>query len=145
MKRHAIGRARTLLAALALIITPSLSVKAQSSPGDLSRPHAGLEGTTNCTKCHEVGAEISGAKCLTCHREIERTIAGGHGFHASTSSQKCVACHKEHLGRDARTVATARKDFDHARTGFALTGRHGSLQCGSEWSPSTHFSSSSSS
>ena len=32
---------------------------AQLSPGDLSKPHANLEGLENCTQCHDAGKKIS--------------------------------------------------------------------------------------
>ena len=102
---------------------------AQFSPGELSKPHSGLEGTTNCTRCHEVGSEISGKKCLDCHSEIEKAIASKHGFHAENSSRRCVSCHKEHLGRNAQTVNLDRATFNHSTTGFTLTGKHGALSC----------------
>lgn len=102
---------------------------AQFSPGDLSRPHAQLEGTQNCVKCHEVGKEISGAKCLSCHEEIARVVQARHGFHGSVPERKCRACHKEHLGRDVETMIFDRKVFDHATTGFALTGKHAAAAC----------------
>lgn len=104
---------------------------AQFSPGDLSKPHASLEGMQNCSKCHEVGSEISGRKCRDCHSEIDAAITGGHGLHAASSGSSCVACHKEHLGRDARTVQFEERSFDHARTGFVLTDKHASAACGS--------------
>lgn len=102
---------------------------AQFSPGDLSRPHMHLEGTNNCAQCHEVGKEITGAKCLTCHTEIKTVIGEKHGYHFASSAQKCIACHKEHLGRDARTMTLRETDFDHTSTGFSLSGKHMQAKC----------------
>lgn len=106
-----------------------VSVHAQFSPGELSRPHMKLEGINNCLKCHEQGKEITGTKCLDCHKEIQFSIASKRGYHFNVSSQKCVACHKEHLGRDAQTVIFNPKTFDHALTGFPRTGKHAAVNC----------------
>jgi hypothetical protein len=102
---------------------------AQFSPGELSRAHQNLEGTQNCTKCHDVGKEIIGTRCLGCHQEIVSQIESKHGFHFSSIGSACVKCHKEHLGLDARTTLFDEKSFDHRQTGFTLNGGHGSLAC----------------
>jgi hypothetical protein len=102
---------------------------AQFSPGELSRAHQNLEGMGNCSKCHEVGKEISGLKCLDCHAEITTAIRSGRGFHSSVSSQQCVACHKEHHGREAQMTLFDKNTFDHAKTGFPRTGKHAAIQC----------------
>jgi hypothetical protein len=103
---------------------------AQFSPGPLSAAHAALEGSTNCTKCHEVGKEIAGSKCLDCHTEIRAAIGRGSGYHAlNASRQSCVSCHKEHLGVSAKTYLFDPGTFDHDLTGFKLTGKHGTLDC----------------
>jgi len=114
---------------VAALLLGAITARAQFSPGELSRLHADLEGMTNCTKCHEIGSEISGAKCLSCHKEIRQAISSGHGYHAATSAQACVACHKEHLGRNARTVLSDQSTFDHRKTGFELSGKHSTLRC----------------
>ena len=114
---------------LLLTIVPGTDAMAQFSPGELSRAHSDLEGITNCVKCHEMGSEISGAKCLDCHTEIKKAASSGHGFHAAVSSQRCVQCHKEHLGLNAETVVISRNGFDHERTGFSLTGKHRNARC----------------
>ncbi len=106
-----------------------LPLSAQFSPGPLSRAHERLEGSTNCTTCHEVGREISGRKCLACHKEISASIEHQTGYHFRVASQECVACHKEHLGKDAKTMSFDERTFDHTLTGFALTGKHARLNC----------------
>ncbi|TAK61956.1 MAG: hypothetical protein EPO24_05385, partial [Bacteroidetes bacterium] len=94
---------RTMKLAIALRIVLSILITdvayAQFSPGELSRAHEQLEGTTNCTQCHEVGKEISGGKCLNCHLEIKQQLDLKRGFHFHTSTARCVTCHKEHLGK----------------------------------------------
>ena len=103
--------------------------RAQFSPGELSRAHAKLEGMSHCADCHEVGKEISGVKCLTCHTQIKKELDLKRGFHFAVSSNTCVTCHKEHLGRSAQITVFDRKSFDHAKTGFALTGKHATKGC----------------
>lgn len=104
-------------------------VRAQFTPGELSKAHEGLDGLQNCSQCHEIGTEIRGTKCLECHTEIRDVISKNHGFHARNSSRACVGCHKEHLGRGAETVKFDRDTFDHAQTGFTLQGKHAKTRC----------------
>ncbi len=101
----------------------------QFSPGDLSRAHQNLEGTSNCTQCHEVGNEISGKKCLACHSEIKSQLDKKSGFHFVNSSEQCISCHKEHLGKDSHTFSFDEKTFNHNKTGFTLTGKHEKVSC----------------
>lgn len=112
-----------------LILTSTTSSFSQFSPGELSRAHQTLEGTENCTRCHDVGKEISGAKCLGCHQEIQEQVTERHGFHFSHSSEACVVCHKDHLGKDAKTMQFDEEKFDHDQSGFHLTGKHSYLMC----------------
>lgn len=123
---------RTTRSALALALALTLATqcaRAQISPGELSRAHQNFEGVTNCSQCHESGSEISGAKCLTCHAEIRKQIDAKHGFHFETSRGTCISCHKEHLGKDSRITRFDETQFDHAKSGFALTGKHASTTC----------------
>ena len=101
----------------------------QFSPGELSRGHQKLEGLDNCSQCHEIGNEISGQKCLTCHVEIKSAIDARRGYHFAVSTKRCVTCHKDHLGRDVQTTVFDRRTFDHQTTSFALTGKHASIRC----------------
>jgi hypothetical protein len=102
---------------------------AQISPGPLSKAHSDLEGISNCTQCHESGQEISGTKCLSCHSEIKTQISSGHGFHFANSTSPCITCHKEHLGRDVKITRFDETQFDHSKTGFLLSGKHGTVKC----------------
>jgi hypothetical protein len=111
-----------------LSCAPQLSL-AQISPGELSKVHASLEGITNCSECHESGREISGAKCLACHSEIKKDIDARRGYHFLTSASTCISCHKDHLGKEAKITQFDQSQFDHAKAGFALVGKHGSLKC----------------
>jgi len=122
--------------ALRLFVVPLLLLagvgpaRGQFSPGPLSSAHAALEGSTNCTKCHDVGREIAGPKCLECHSEIRSAIDRKTGYHAVTAArQACVDCHKDHLGREAATYRFDPEKFDHDLTGFSLAGKHGTVRC----------------
>ncbi len=62
-----------LLPAVALLMAAiAVPAVAQLSPGDLARPHAGLEGMANCVSCHELGEGPSDRLCLDCHAEIDQ-------------------------------------------------------------------------
>jgi hypothetical protein len=115
-----------LLLAQAVWISPAM---AQFSPGELSKAHATLEGLNQCASCHEVGQQISGAKCLGCHVEIKHLLDARHGFHFANSLSGCVTCHKEHLGREAKITKFDSTSFDHTRTGFPLAGKHAHVRC----------------
>jgi hypothetical protein len=116
-----------LLSAFVLLCLQS--VRAQISPGELSSAHQQLEGITNCAQCHESGKEISGAKCLSCHKEIKAQIEARHGFHYASAGSTCISCHKEHLGRSAMITRFDSNQFDHSKTGFLLKGKHGQVKC----------------
>ena len=87
------GKITGLLLILMLLF---LSVTAQISPGDLSIPHANLEGISNCTKCHVLGNKVTNEKCLSCHTEIQTRMNLQRGYHASTDvkGKECLVCHK---------------------------------------------------
>ncbi len=106
-------------------------VGALISPGPLSKPHAQLEGLSNCQKCHERGQKVTPAKCLVCHDAVAQRVARKIGVHRNAAAD-CVTCHAEHAGVDGQVRPFDQKGFDHAGvTGFALTGRHAALalQC----------------
>jgi len=117
------------------IATYHIPLAAQFSPGELSRAHADLDGITKCTQCHEVGNAINGTKCLGCHDEIKYVLDHNKGFHALNSGKACVDCHKEHLGRNASTFRFEEDQFNHALSGFALSGKHQELSCKSCHTP----------
>ena len=119
---------RAILLISLLVFAPPI-VHAQISPGELSRAHQNLEGVTNCSQCHESGAEITGNKCLTCHAEIRKQIEARRGYHFAISASSCVTCHKEHLGRDSKITRFDPSSFDHSKSGFALAGKHALLRC----------------
>ena len=121
-----------VLAMLATILF-ARAAAAQISPGPLARPHATLEGATQCTRCHPVGRKdaMDGA-CLACHREITRLLGQRRGLHATEGRVRCASCHPDHAGAGFDLVSwspdsTAR--FDHRRAGWALEGAHDKAKC----------------
>ena len=119
------------LLTLGLLILFISGAAAQISPGDLSKAHAGLDGVSNCTKCHTVGNKVTREKCLSCHKEIQSNIAANKGYHASAevTGKQCTACHNEHHGRNFQLVRFDKKSFVHSKTGFELKGAHAKQDC----------------
>ncbi len=124
-------RSVKLLFILFLITFLKLTVSGQISPGDLTEPHAHLEGISNCTKCHELGEKVSPEKCLACHKEIKSRIDQRKGFHASAKVDKksCFVCHGDHHGRKYDIVHLDKEKFDHSATGYILEGKHKEKKC----------------
>ncbi len=136
MTRHAIA-ARIpfllLLGTLASGLGPGRAF-AQVSPGPLSSAHASLEGTSNCLQCHGPRGSKAGMdeKCLACHKEVAWMRGAKRGFHATVADRNCASCHPDHGGRDFALVAWdggSPEKFDHRRAGFALEGKHATLEC----------------
>jgi len=119
----------TCLVVVALVIAGFQTSLAQISPGELSSAHAQLEGISNCTKCHELGKDVSNAKCLSCHAEIRSRMANQTGYHAHLVKNQCVECHKEHNGKDFQLVRFDSRSLDHATVGFSLEGKHRRIEC----------------
>ncbi len=114
---------------VALFLTCGAGATAQISPGDLSAPHASLEGMGNCTSCHALGKEVSNDKCLGCHTELRSRVTSRKGYHATLTGRQCADCHNEHHGRGFTLVRFDRKNFNHGETGYVLEGKHRSLEC----------------
>ncbi len=113
------------------MVTLSSKLLGQISPGDLSSLHSHLEGMSNCTKCHHIGSQVRNNECLACHSEISQLQKENKGFHSSSDvrNKNCVQCHSEHHGRNFRIVNINPKTFDHSKTSFQLTGKHGKIDC----------------
>ncbi|MCC6550110.1 MAG: cytochrome C [Ignavibacteriaceae bacterium] len=109
----------------------SVRVAGQISPGELTKAHAGLEGMSNCTKCHVLGEQVYNSKCLDCHTEVKSLMNAGRGYHASSEvkGKNCWSCHSEHHGREFQIVRFDEKKFNHEKTGFQLTGTHAKAEC----------------
>ncbi|MCU0377332.1 MAG: cytochrome C [Bacteroidales bacterium] len=108
-------------------------LEAQLSPGDLSDPHAHLEGISNCTQCHELGNKVSDARCLACHTEIKTRISAGKGYHSSAAvkGKACFTCHSEHNGKSFNLIRLDISSFEHSATGYTLSGSHAVQECSS--------------
>lgn len=105
---------------------------AQISPGPLAAPHASLEGTLKCGNCHGGRKEQTTTLCLQCHKEVAWLIQQGRGFHAQVREQRCESCHPEHAGRSFSLISWpggSERQFDHAKAGWPLEGKHQSTEC----------------
>jgi hypothetical protein len=127
---------RGLLLCALLIAWCGSSTNAQISPGPLSKAHESMTGTTQCASCHLFGAKTPTFKCLDCHKEIAKTLAEKHGYHASLQMQNpqgrdCVRCHLEHNGRNFGLIhwELPFRQFDHRLTGYVLDGGHVRVDC----------------
>jgi len=123
---------RLILFLMVWLGAASLSVRAQISPGPLSRAHESLSGPTQCTSCHVVGKGAAEMKCQECHKEIAAEISAGRGLHSRFANKEhCAACHSEHNGRDFPLIRwqPSLKGFDHSQTGYPLEGKHAGLDC----------------
>src|SRR5512136_477351 len=123
-----------LLAVLALPAHGNL--QAQISPGPLSKAHESLSGVGQCTSCHRFATAGGGLKCLDCHTEINQRLTANQGFHAAVvkrdnPNKDCVRCHSEHNGKDFQLIRwePSQKAFDHKKTGYALEGKHATVEC----------------
>ncbi|MCF8301720.1 MAG: cytochrome C [Bacteroidales bacterium] len=110
----------------------TLTGLAQLSPGKLVEAHAHLEGLSNCTKCHTLGAKITNKKCLDCHTLLKNRIDQKLGYHASEKvfGKPCIQCHSDHHGRDFEIIRFKKDTFNHDLTGYTLKGAHANTDCG---------------
>ncbi|MCK4762600.1 MAG: hypothetical protein KAW12_10425 [Candidatus Aminicenantes bacterium] len=97
------------------------------APGKLSKAHRHLSGKQSCGNCHAGGKKAKHVNCLTCHKELARRIKAGHGYHRD-KQEDCEACHQEHRGENQSLIQWEIKDFDHADTGYLLSGAHRSVR-----------------
>ncbi|MBZ5568373.1 MAG: hypothetical protein LAN64_11050 [Acidobacteriia bacterium] len=86
-------------------------------------PLTGAHATATCTQCHTNGNyNITSAACATCHlKDYQSTTNPNHT--AVAFPQTCEQCHS--------TTNWLGATFNHATTGFALTGTHATLACSS--------------
>lgn len=135
-------RLRAIVIAAALLALPTGALAQSdffsSSPGDLSRSHASIDGSDNCNECHDGGKATNDRKCLGCHdhQNLKKRIDSGLGFHASAKvrGKKCETCHLEHKGRSFNIMGWdampgGEKGFDHGLTGWKLRGKHAATDC----------------
>jgi hypothetical protein len=81
----------------------------------------GAHSPLPCTRCHINGNyNLTSGACVTCHlKDYQGTTNPNHV--QSQFPQTCDSCHT--------TVSWLGATFNHASTGFALTGAHSTLQC----------------
>ncbi|MBT3233609.1 MAG: cytochrome C [Calditrichaeota bacterium] len=125
-------RSTTLLTSVFLVLLANLSF-GQISPGKLSRYHIELEGIENCTKCHELGNDVSNEKCLDCHQTLRGRIASERGYHSSKAvkDKQCAKCHSDHHGREFELIywENGIEEFNHLETGYTLETKHNIKDC----------------
>ena len=133
---HALRTAFPLVAlVLFALAATSTAAHAQLSPGPLARAHATLEGSTNCVQCHGLRKEPMTQRCLACHKEVAWLMQQNRGLHAGVRNvphRECASCHPDHAGADFALIDWGKPglaQFDHARTGWALEGRHRTVKC----------------
>ncbi|HXJ17115.1 MAG TPA: hypothetical protein VNM68_07930 [Candidatus Polarisedimenticolia bacterium] len=115
-----------------LTCAAAFPLRAQISPGPLSKAHQSLSGPTHCTNCHEVGAGSAVLKCQECHKEIAQEIQQNRGLHSRyAEKEKCAKCHSEHNGEDFPLIhwEPSLNGFDHTQTGYRLEGKHAGIEC----------------
>src|ERR1700756_1939256 len=84
-------------------------------------PLTGAHATVQCAQCHvNNNYQLTNTSCVSCHlKDFQGTTNPNHaqqGF-----SQTCEQCHN--------TAAWTPAKFDHATSGFPLTGAHANVQC----------------
>ncbi|MEE2645102.1 MAG: hypothetical protein VYD19_09235 [Myxococcota bacterium] len=113
------------LSALFCLLSPSARA---GEP--LSAAHAALDRDDQCGSCHVSFEGAPASKCMDCHKDIERRVQAGRGFHGRLrGSIDCRNCHREHRGRDYDIRGLNIETFDHNLTGWPLSGRHGQVDC----------------
>ncbi|MBI4403816.1 MAG: hypothetical protein HY537_06635 [Deltaproteobacteria bacterium] len=97
------------------------------TPGPLMEGHRDLE-SSQCLKCHGLGKGLPDSKCLECHKEIGERLSAKRSYHGLVK-KPCISCHSDHKGRDYDSTEVIAGRFDHASTGFVLSGKHEKLEC----------------
>lgn len=127
-----INKFTALLFIFGFILLAKVQVIAQFSPGDLSRSHQHLSGLKNCTQCHILGEgeKPVDEKCLECHTPLANRVNQGKGYHSQVK-EECASCHPEHAGNEFDLIfwEEEQENFDHAKTGYVLKGKHTELKC----------------
>ncbi|MFB3813540.1 MAG: cytochrome c3 family protein [Terriglobales bacterium] len=83
-------------------------------------PLTGAHATLQCAACHTSGYTGTSAQCVSCHlNDYNRTTNPNH--QSAGLPTDCAVCHT--------TTTWSGATFDHAKTGFALTGAHVKVSC----------------
>ncbi|MBI5006937.1 MAG: cytochrome C [Nitrosomonadales bacterium] len=114
--------------ALAGLLLAFLPLQAQANkllmPGEVIQGHAKEEEA--CEKCHKKFDKAAQNRlCTDCHKDVGKDVSEKRGYHGRIEEGKdCKECHTDHKGRDAKIVILDKNAFDHAKTDFALKGKH---------------------
>jgi hypothetical protein len=88
----------------------------------LNFPLTGAHGTLACAACHTTGFAGTATDCYACHQpEYDASVNPPHA--SAGLGTDCATCHASTAWRPTR--------YDHATTGFALTGGHSQVACAS--------------
>ncbi len=87
-----------------------------------SFPLTGAHGTLACAACHTVGFQGTATDCYACHQPQYDASTNPPHVTAGLGTD-CATCHSSTAWRPSR--------YDHAATGFALTGGHSGVACAS--------------
>src|SRR5438270_5993117 len=84
-------------------------------------PLTGAHATTPCASCHvNNNYNLTNTACVSCHlKDFQGTTNPNHV--QANFPQTCQQCHN--------TTSWANATFNHASTGFALTGAHATVPC----------------
>jgi hypothetical protein len=121
---------------LGLSLFDASALRAQVSPGPLSKAHSALDGPAQCTTCHSFGTLTPTFKCLDCHKEVAKDLSAKHGYHfqiqmRNPNGKDCVKCHLEHNGETSNLIEwpTSLQKFDHNLAGYKLESKHANVAC----------------
>ncbi len=135
---------RRLLAAVTILLAANgwtAGIESLVTPGPVAAAHADTEG--ECSACHAPFSKATQSSlCLNCHKDVAADMQAHRGFHGTggrLEDRECRSCHTDHKGRDADIVGLVPEAFDHAASGFQLTGRHQTLTCSDCHQPSAAF------
>ncbi|MDE2419220.1 MAG: cytochrome C [Burkholderiales bacterium] len=117
---------------LALLCSASVAfgqgIESIMAPGKVIEGHAKVED--DCKQCHvKFDRKAQDGLCTTCHKDVGADVRNKAGFHGRLNDPTCRNCHTDHKGRGARIVELDKKKFDHAKTDFALKGKHDKTEC----------------
>lgn len=88
----------------------------------LNFPLTGAHGTLACAACHTTGFAGTATDCYACHQpDYDASVNPPHA--SAGLGTDCATCHAASAWRPSR--------YDHAATGFALTGGHSQVACAS--------------
>ena len=111
------------------------SLNAQPGEAVLGQVHSHAETGGRCTACHTPpwSSATLADRCIACHSNVGDELNGNHGLHAQLRGQAtafdCRGCHTEHRGATGELTQISADTFQHAATGYQLTG-HQSMASG---------------